>query len=115
MWKQEPTMECTRCKEIEYVHVDTEVFEDHKTLEYNCRSCGEFGFFDEKSTRGLLADIGENLVKVCEERDRLREVIMALEDWQHQLWGGGSKTLRQISEDSTWQELREFQEWRNDL
>ena len=45
-WKQEPTMECPSCKEIEFEHTDTLTGQGKSTLEYNCKSCGELGYFD---------------------------------------------------------------------
>ena len=48
-WIPEPDMECPNCWEIAYEHKATTYSASGKTLEFNCRECGEFGFFDEHS------------------------------------------------------------------
>jgi transposase-like protein len=46
--KQEPTMECPYCKEIEFEHIDTLVGQGKRTLEYKCNDCQQIAYFDEK-------------------------------------------------------------------
>ena len=43
-----PTMECPRCKEIEFEHIDTLTAKGKSDiLEYKCSVCGEYATFDE--------------------------------------------------------------------
>ena len=77
----EPTMECTKCGEISLKHVDTLRSKKRTTFEYEC-VCGEIAYFDDRpmTTRELLAEIGENLVKVTLERDMNHDVYLAAKD-----------------------------------
>jgi hypothetical protein len=45
--KQEPTMECPYCKEIEFEHIDTLTGQGKRTLEYKCNDCQQIAYFDE--------------------------------------------------------------------
>lgn len=47
-FKQEPTMECCYCKEIEFEHIDTLTGQGKRTLEYKCNDCQQIAYFDEK-------------------------------------------------------------------
>ena len=67
-------MECPHCKEISYTHVDTEVHDGYKTLEYNCTECHGFGFFDEKLPKETVND------KLADEIEVLRGVGDLIED-----------------------------------
>jgi len=69
-WKQEPTMECPNCKEIEFEHTDTLTGQGKSTLEYNCKSCGELGYFDaplpKTDTMAIAWTVKSPIVEVME-------------------------------------------------
>ena len=87
-------MRCPHCKEISYTHVDTEVHDGYKTLEYNCTECHGFGFFDEKLPKEVIDGAGLLIEKLMDdlktlktqlefteyERDMYWEVYLAAED-----------------------------------
>jgi len=93
MWIQEEPMECPHCKGT-YTHVDTEVYDGYKTLEYNCTECPAFGFFDEKLPKEVIDGAGLLIEKLMDdlktlktqlefteyERDMYWEVYLAAED-----------------------------------
>ena len=132
-WKQQPTMECPDCKEISYVHVDTEVFDTYKTLEYNCYECQAFGFFDEKKEEKetingaalvieqqmiVIDKLKEELLEVKDQVEREHQVVIAAEDFVYLETVSGvpiSKDSRKKALKSLIMEVEAYEEWREEL
>ena len=130
MWEQRETMECPNCKEISYVHVDTEVFHNYKTLEYNCTECPAFGYFDEKKEvidgaalviekqMKIIDKLEERLADAEFERDLYWEVRLAagdVRDLDEMTGVPMRRDSRRKAEDSLNQLLAECDEWEMDL
>jgi len=80
-WKQEPTMECPSCKEIEFEHVDTLVGQGKETLEYVCGSCSEIGFFDAPLPKTKTMAIAWTVPNPAAENE-----LNELAEQKHQEW-----------------------------